>query len=302
MITTKSSDLYQSGFWRQAGIQWRYVDVTDSARALSQAHLSGPTAALILAESLVAVALLKGELTEPEEALTLRLKVDGPVEGVMVECDHSGALRGYTHIKVLNQFDGLDEIVAAPALGENGTLGVIRSLPGRLISQATLAVVPPTLNVALDNYLSFSLQRMAFAAIQVFAYEGGIDQARGLLVELLPDGEAALFEQLRQVAADGMLAEALEHAQDARALCDELSLGETQYDEPQPLRFACRCSRQRALEALMALPLDEMEEMIRTGESSEINCHMCGEHYNFTRDELQHLLRARQHSGSREDI
>ncbi len=102
----KSSDLLQFGGSVRQGILWRHADVTDSARALAQAHLCGPTAALVLGEALAGVALLSHELTQPEEAIALHLRVKGPIRGVTVEATRDGALRGYPRIKILNDLDG----------------------------------------------------------------------------------------------------------------------------------------------------------------------------------------------------
>ena len=130
MIMPKSSDLLQFGGSVRQGILWRHADVTDSARALAQAHLCGPTAALVLGEALAGVALLSHELTQPEEAIALHLRVKGPIRGVTVEATRDGALRGYPRIKILNDLDGNEEILSAPALGQSGEAQILRSVPG----------------------------------------------------------------------------------------------------------------------------------------------------------------------------
>ena len=48
MIMPKSSDLLQTGTCTGCRLRWSHVDATDSARALGQAHLCGPTAGLVL--------------------------------------------------------------------------------------------------------------------------------------------------------------------------------------------------------------------------------------------------------------
>ncbi len=286
MIMPKSSDLLQAGYSPRYRIRWRHADVTDSARALAQAHLCGPSAALVLAEALGGVALLAGELTQRGETVALRMRVDGPVQGVLVEADREGALRGYPQIKILNDFDGGETIQSEPVLGGEGQVGIIRSLPGTIISQAAFACSPPSVRQALDRYYAVSLQRMAFCLIQAFAYEGGVDLARGFLVDCLPDGDPAEFQRLRAAAADGLLAEALEHADGARGVGEELGLTDAVWEPPRPLRFACRCSRERAWSVLAALSPAERREMAAAGTPADINCHMCGRHYTFGRDAL----------------
>ena len=98
MIMSKVADSLMSAFSPGSKIRVVLAEATDSARELERSHLCGPTAGLIQAEALAGVALLSSELTQPDETVTLRLKVSGPVGGVLVEASADGGLRGYTQI------------------------------------------------------------------------------------------------------------------------------------------------------------------------------------------------------------
>ena len=98
MIMAKPSDAMSIGYSPGTRIQLVLVDVAEAARALEQCHLNGPTASLVLAEALAGVALLGADLTRPEETVTLRMRVSGPVQGVLVEAAQDGGLRGYTNV------------------------------------------------------------------------------------------------------------------------------------------------------------------------------------------------------------
>ena len=292
MIMPKSSDLLQTGICEGSGIRWRHVDVTDSARALSQAHLCGPTAGLVLAEALGGVALLIGELGEPEEVVSLRLQVNGPIEGLLVEAAGDGALRGYTNIKILNDLDGQIEVQSGPALGDAGQALIMRSLPGRVLSRAGLDAIPPTIERTLNQYFEHSLQRVAFVAIQAFADADGVDIVRAFWAECMPDGDRSEFERLHACTRDGSLHDALEYADGAKSFCESLSLTKLCFDPPRALRFACRCTRERVREALHALPPETLIDMAASGQSSDIICHMCGRSFAFDAEAL--LLASRR--------
>ena len=289
MIMPKSADLLHTGCSARQGIRWCHADVTDSARALAQAHLCGPTAALVLGEALAGVALLSHELTLPDETVSLHLRVRGPLQGLLVEAGRDGALRGYTHVKVLNDLDGREEVLAAPALGESGAAQILRSVPGRVISRAGVDLAPPSVQAAVDRYLNHSLQRTAFAVILAAPYEDGVDLARAVLVECLPDGDPHEFARLRSRVEDGSLAEALEMADGARDFCEELGLCSERADPPRPLRFACRCSTERAQAVLTTLKPEELRAMAAAGRPGDIFCHLCGRHYAFSPERLRQL-------------
>ena len=294
MIMPKSSDLLQTGGSVRQGIRWCHADVTDSARALAQAHLCGPTAALVLGEALAGVALLSYELTLPEETLAIHLRVKGPIQGVVVEAARDGALRGYPQVKILNDLDGSEEVLSAPALGQAGEAQILRSVPGRLVSRAAIDAAPPAVEKIVNRYLNHSLQRTAFAVILALPYVDGVDLARAVLVECPPGGDRRAFARLRARVEDGSLAEALEMADGAQGFREEIGLPDIDAEPPRPLRFACRCSPERAQAALAALKPEELRDMAAAGRPADIFCHLCGRHYAF---ETGHLLLLADRSG-----
>ncbi len=294
MIMPKSSDLLQTGTCTGCRLRWSHVDATDSARALGQAHLCGPTAGLVLGEALGGVALLSEALTEPEETLVLRMRVQGPVQGVLVEASRDGSLRGYPQIKVMNALDGQEEISSAPAWGDSGKAAFIRSVPGRILAQAAVDVSPASVEGALNRYLNLSLQRQALAILLATEYDGEVDLVRAFFLECLPDGDQAEFNRLRARALDGSLRESLEFADGAAALCADLGLADVICDAPRPLRFACRCSESRALQALAALSAAELREMAGASKAAGITCHLCGRTYPFAPDVLFDLALANE--------
>jgi molecular chaperone Hsp33 len=289
MLMAKSPDILQCGLLRNAKVRWCSTDVSHSSRELGQAHLCGPTAELAQAESLVAAALLSSDLTRKDEAVSIRLQVDGPLKNAFIEATHEGALRGYTAVKVLNKFDGEAVITSAKAWGDRGEAAILRSLPGKLISQATVACSTPVVVEAINQYFNLSLQRSAFSVVAASATAEGVSQARGLLVECLPDGDRRTFEALRD-AVGGAISEELELADTPAGLWGALNYTDISFDQPRHLFFACRCSRASALRAVSALSTAERRQMIAAAEQAEIDCHMCGKHYTITVEELNETI------------
>lgn len=281
MLMPKSSDLLTTGYCSASRIRLVHAEVTDSARALEQNHLCGPTAGLVLAEALSGVALLGAELTQADETVSLRLRVSGPVQGILVEAAADGALRGYPHIKILNDLDDREDLDVAAALGEQGEVQVVRSLPGHILAHGTLEVRPAAVRAAVQGYLEQSLQRTAWVQTSALSYGGYLDQSRSVMAECLPDGDRQVFARLRGLFDDGSALEALESAPSLDAWADEMGLGEVRCDPARPLRFECRCSQARAEAILAALSTQERVALVATGQPATIHCHMCGRAYTI---------------------
>ena len=251
-------------------------DCTAAARDLARAHLSGPTASYYLAQALAGVSLLGAEMSQDEETVTLRLDCPGPLGGFLVEATAAGTLRGYTKLKVLNDFDGLGAPKDAQVLGETGTFEIIRSVPGTILASGAVAV-GKKVGVAdgLDAFFAQSLQRRVRTAVAAAAGDDGVPvYARGALVECPPDGDAAAFAAVAETFASGAVQKALATATvSARTLLKKLGLPQAEVRRTDPLSFACRCSAERAEAMLAAIPEAERAAL---PPQIDVTCHMCG--------------------------
>ena len=233
------------------------VDVTSAAQELARGHLAGPTAAHYLTEALASVALLGGEMSEKDETVILQAKCSGPLGGYNVECTSAGTLRGYTEKKVLDGFDGLGKPKDRMVLGDQ-QIQVTRSVPGRILSQG--------ISASLDGYFAGSLQRKACLKVEAaVSDEVEILEARGILVEDLPDARGPMTccktDDLKSLAVA------------SRNILRELGLDKAELKRTTPLKFACRCSPDRAVAMLSALSEEERKSLPPT---IDITCHMCG--------------------------
>ena len=258
-------------------------DCTAAARDLARAHLSGPTASHYLAQALAGVSLLGAETSQDEETVTFRLDCPGPLGGFLVEATAAGTLRGYTKLKILNDFDGLGAPKDAQVLGETGTFEIIRSVPGEILASGAVAVGTPDrggrlgtfVAQGLDAFFAQSLQRRVRTAVAAAAGDDGVPvYARGALVECPPDGDAAAFKAVAEVFASGAVQKALASATvSVRTLLTKLGLPPAEVRRTDSLSFACRCSAERAEAMLAAMPGAERAAL---PPQIDVTCHMCG--------------------------
>ncbi len=247
-------DSREEWFDASAKVAVTIVDVTGAAQALARGHLCGPTSAYFLAKALAAAALLGAETSEADEVVSIQMKCSGPLGGFNVECTADGALRGYTERKTLDGFDGLGKPDAKKVVGER-RVQVTRSVPGRIISQG--------ISNSLDGYLAGSLQRKACVYLEASVTdEVEILEARGVMVEALPDSSASVTDYVPEKLSVA-----------SRNLLKKLGLERAELRKTTPLRFACRCSPERAAAMLGALGPGERANLPPT---VDVTCHMCG--------------------------
>jgi molecular chaperone Hsp33 len=233
-----------------------FADVTSAAQELARAHLSGPVSARYLTEALAAAALLGAEISSGEEVVSVQMKCTGPLGGYNVECTADGSLRGYTERKTLDEFDSLDEVDERKVLGDR-RIQVTRSVPGRIVSQG--------ISNSFDGYLAGSLQRRSVMLLSA-AVNSDVEvlEARGVLVEALPDSA----ESVSQYVPEDISGE-------PGAILKSLGLDKAELKSTLPLRFACRCSPERAA-AVLAASGNRDDDVPA---SVDVTCHMCGRTY-----------------------
>ena len=250
-------DCREEWYDAEAKVAVTVVDVTSAAQELCRGHLCGPTAAHYLAEALAAAALLGAETSAEDETVIVQAKCSGPLGGYNVECTAAGTLRGYTEKKVLDGFDGLGKPKDRMVLGDQ-QIQVTRSVPGRILSQG--------ISTSLDGYFAGSLQRKACLKVEAaVSDEVEILEARGILVEDLPDARGPMTccktDDLKSLAVA------------SRNILKQLGLDKAELKRTTSLKFACRCSPDRAVAMLSALSEEERKSLPPT---IDITCHMCG--------------------------
>lgn len=274
--------------WFDAGkkVAVTIVDVTSAAQELARGHLAGPTSTHFLTEALASVALLSGEMSKTDETVILQMKCKGPLGGFNVECTSEGTLRGYAEKKVLDDFDGLGRPDARKVIGE-AQYQVTRSVPGRILSQG--------ISTSIDGYLTGSLQRKACIRTEIaVSDEVEVLEARGVMVEILPDSKLGSLGSLgsegsvRSLGSEGVLGseglkdpllplldskDPISLSVASRNILKQLGLENAELRKTTPLKFACRCSPDRAIAMLAALSDEERRSL---PPSVDITCHMCG--------------------------
>jgi len=286
MIMSRIADCRTVAFSPSAKMRLVMAEVTDSARELERSHLCGPTAGLIQAEALAGVALLGVDLQAADETVTFRMKVSGPLGGLLVEASGDGGLRGYTQVKVMNELDEAEELDTSAALGELAEVQVIRSRPGKMLNQAAFEVRPASVSQALELFYEQSLQRRAWMQTSALGYGAFIEGARGLMVECLPDGDAALFERIGASFEDNTVLDCLEASASFQTLCETLGLAGCVFEEARPLAFVCRCSVERVEGMLALLGEADIRALQAKAEPVQVFCHLCGKGYSVRPERL----------------
>jgi molecular chaperone Hsp33 len=261
-----------------------------AAKALEGRHLSGPTAGCVLAEATAAAALLILDSPKPDEAVSIHAKTSGPVTGFLVEATGTGDLRGFTYKKVLNEMDGDDHIDSLKALGETGTVQIMRTLPGKILNQAQLKVDPPSPRTILARFFNHSMQVPTAVEILAHSDSGGLGFARAIMAQRMPDGDVKAFVNVLEAFSGPAIRQWLSEPHETGSFGKVVGLDDIEMNSSMELRFRCRCSHDKIEKVIRTLPPEERAGMLTEKKSHNVTCHMCSEDYTISPDRLQEII------------
>ncbi len=279
-----------------AGAQIRAFACTTKGvvQAARQAHDTSPVVTAALGRLLSAGAMMGSMQKGEEDLLTLQIKGDGPMQGLLVTADSKGGVKGYANVTdVILPANALGKLDVAGAVGQ-GTLSVIRDmgLKEPYVGQTLLQ----TSEIAEDltYYFASSEQVPSSVGLGVLMErDNTVRQAGGFIVQLMPFAEDATIDRLeRNLSGITSVTAMLDAGDTPEHMLGRILEGlDCQVTDTCPVAFSCNCSKERIEKVLISLGKKEIQDMIREGREVEVNCHFCNTHYRFSVEELKGIYR-----------
>lgn len=259
-----------------------------------QMHNTSPVATAALGRTLSAGAMMGASMKGEKDLLTIQIRGDGPLGGIVVTADSGANVKGYVHEPaVLLPANAKGKLDVAGAVGK-GMLQVIKDLGMKepYVGQTTLQ----TGEIAEDltYYFATSEQIPSSVGLGVLLNrDNTVRQAGGFLIQLMPYTEEKVIETLEsRLSGLHSVTELLDRGLSPEELLEEL-LGDLGLvvSDTLPAAFSCNCSKERVEKAIVSIGSKEIREMVQEGEPVEVKCHFCSRAYVFSVEELKEILR-----------
>lgn len=242
----------------------------------------GPEAARLIGETLIASLLLRSTLN-PSEQLQFIARNEGPAGRIVADVWADGGMRATVERR--------DLPVGLNGLGD-GNLEVARTRGGRQVYRSSIPLQSTVADTVM-HYLVTSEQIVSLLRIEQVVEDGKLRFAGGYLVQMMPEGShedlATLVTNIESLPPlhQGMT----EADSDARSWTTSLLSGFL-WDQVgrESVVFRCRCSNDRVLAMLSALPRSDIEELLRDREAVETVCEYCAAKYVISPEQLKSLL------------
>ena len=274
-----------------------YVGITKNlVQTARDNHNTIKVATAALGRTLTATAMMGLMMKNDNDELSVIIKGGGPIGTILTTADSKGNVKGYVQYPDLNGVQVEDypngKLNVAGAVGKEGYVKVIKDLGLREPYVGSYPLVSGEIAEDFTHYFALSEQTPSVVSLGVLTTETTVEQAGGLIVQLMPDATEETIATLEKNVAK------------LKSVTTMLSEGMTPDDilnlvleglDPKILdicdvKFDCNCSKDRIKKVLISLGRETLTEIIEEDKQAEISCHFCNSAYHYTEEELREIL------------
>lgn len=271
------------------------IKTTNMVEEARKVHDLSPVSTAAFGRLLTITALMADEMKNEQDKITIEIKGNGPIGGMLTTANNVPEVKGYVvnpYVDLpLNEFGKLD---VGGAVGNNGYIYVIKDIG---LKEPYIGVSNLTSGEIADdftNYFVNSEQRQAAVSLGVLVDKNGVREAGGYLITPMPDAtdedisnvERGIFEA---GAISKMLDEKLSLLDIAKKVTGDKCVKVIE-DCKVPV-YKCDCSKEKMKKALISIGKKELENIIKEDEKAELVCHFCNKKYQFSKEELEDILK-----------
>lgn len=275
----------------EGNIRISFINSRDIVNTTQSIHHTSPVVTAALGRTLTITALMGSMLKAPTDNLTVYIKGDGPLGGMVTAADGNGMVKGYAYEPLVDLPLKKGKLDVGGAIGR-GSLAISRDLGLKEPYVGRVPLVTGEIGEDFTYYFAKSEQTPTAIALGVLVdTDLTAKQAGGFIVQLMPGADdavaAALEENLRALST---ITTMLENGMSAEEVIESVAKGFTlKYLDGVDYAYRCDCSEEKIARALISLGADELQDMIKKDGGAEITCQFCPKVYRFNKEELTAL-------------
>ena len=266
---------------------------TNMVKDAMNVHGLSPLASAALGRTMTAASLMSTFLKGPKDTLTIQIKGDGPLGGIVVVSNSSANVRGYVYNPLtylpLNENGKYD---VAGAIG-SGYLNVIRDLGMKEPYIGYVELQTGEIAEDIAYYFASSEQTPSVVALGVLTNsEELILCSGGFIIQLMPGAQENTISRIEEkISGIPSVTKLLSEGKTPEDIL-ELILGDMnlKVGERTPCKYQCNCSRERMERNMLSLGKKEILSIVEEQHEAEAHCHFCNSKYQFTEEDLLNLI------------
>ncbi len=267
-------------------------ELTEYARSI---HNTSPVATAALGRLLTAGSMMGVMMKGDKDLLTLQIRGDGPIEGIIVTADNKANVKGYVfNSNVIIHANDKGKLDVRQAIGA-GILNVIRDVGLKEPYVGQTVLVSGEIAEDITYYYATSEQTPSSVGLGVLMNKDNtVKQSGGFIIQLMPNITDEVIDKLeKRIGEISSVTEMLEKGMSPEDILEYI-LGDMDLEitDKIPTQFYCNCTKERVEKAIISIGRKDIQEMIDEDKPIEVNCHFCNTAYNFSVDELRKMVKS----------
>lgn len=241
----------------------------------------------------VTISAMMGAMLKGDDMLTVKVEGNGPSGAIIADAKANGNVRGYiTNPHVDFDLNSGGKLDVARAVGTEGNLSVIKDQGLKDNFTGHVPIVSGEISEDFTYYFANSEQvPSAVGAGVIVNPDLSILASGGFIVQVMPGADETIIDALEeQIQAFPAISTLIQEGNSPEEILRRLfNDEEVTIHEQLPVKFQCKCSRERIANAIRGLGNEEIDKMIHEDHGAEATCHFCNEMYQFSANDLTAL-------------
>lgn len=270
------------------------AQTTQLVEKARKTHDLSPVATAALGRTLTVASMMAVNMKNEDDRLTIQIKGNGPLGGMVVVANNEPKLKGYVVNPVVDLPLNNGKLDVGNAIGKEGYLNVIKDIG---LKEPYIGMVPLVSGEIAEDFASYfatSEQTNTAVNLGVLVNQDGVKASGGYIVTPMPDAtEDDLFILENRIKEAKPLSQMLDENMSLLDIAKDLTGDENAkvIEENIVPVYECDCSKEKIEKGIISLGKEELEDIIKTEEKIETVCHFCNEKYVFTKEELGNILK-----------
>ena len=269
------------------------TNLVEKARKI---HDLSPVVTAAFGRLLTITAIMSSEMKNEKDRLTIQMKGNGPIGSMITVADNLPRVKGYVQNNLvdipLNEDGKLD---VGKAIGSEGYVNVIKDIGLKDPYIGMVPIVSGEVAEDFANYFMTSEQKQTAVALGVLVDKNGVKSSGGYIISPMPDAtEEDIYNLEKNIFAAGAISKMLDQHLSLEDIAKKITGDENIkiiQDNIIPI-YQCDCSKEKMEKGLMTIGKEEIEKLINEDGKAETVCHFCNSKYQFTKTELEKILKS----------
>ena len=256
-------------------------------------HSTTPVATAALGRTLTAAAMMGATLKNDTDILTIDIRGNGSLGGIVAVTDSQSRVKGYTfnpHIDMMKNKNGKLDVGGAVGIG---VLTVTQDMGLKEPVSGQVELISSEIAEDITYYFATSEQTPSSVALGVLVdVDYTVKQAGGYMIQLMPFAAEEMITHLESVLPKlPPITSLLEDGKTVEDILDMIFEGQglTILDTIYP-EFYCNCSREKTEKALLSVGAQELRSILEEDRGATLHCNFCNTDYVFDEGDIINLV------------